>query len=216
MPNGNSQGSHPAHDRDWLDYLKIAAEIIGLGFLIAYTVYAGLQWSEMKRATDSSREIFTVGRRPWLGIDGVPTMAQNDRGGWIIESRTKNFGFSVGLHYVFATNPIIGGYSGDLTEPIDAACRMGENLTLGGNGLNEAHPVDHGYTVFPGNSMKNQAQSVGGDGGVIFIGCLSYLDEFSKIGHDPVVHRTPFCYNIRRPVFIGEEMTPCFSVKPPD
>jgi hypothetical protein len=68
--------------RDWLDYVKFAAEIIGLLVLIAYTTFAALQWCQMKRATDLAQkanadawllanranQTAIDSERPWVGI----------------------------------------------------------------------------------------------------------------------------------------------------
>ncbi len=52
----------PAHDkpacqkkRDWLDYIKFWAEILGLGVLIVYTAFTALLWRENKKAADAAK-----------------------------------------------------------------------------------------------------------------------------------------------------------------
>lgn len=59
-PSPSHQKKSHKPDRDWLDYVKFAVEVLGLTFLILYTVYAGLQWCEFRRANNIAQRSLTL------------------------------------------------------------------------------------------------------------------------------------------------------------
>jgi hypothetical protein len=64
-PSSNTKTHKPNRDR--LDYVKFGVEVVGLGFLIAYTVYAGLQWGAMKGQLTELRQQTTLTRQQVVG-----------------------------------------------------------------------------------------------------------------------------------------------------
>lgn len=61
-PTPSSRTETANTNRDWFDYVKFAAEIVGLAVVIAYTVFSALQWltmndtlKEIKQQTSSTR-----------------------------------------------------------------------------------------------------------------------------------------------------------------
>lgn len=84
-------------DRDWLDYVKFAVEVVALGFLIAYTVYAGLQWCAMLDSNKISRAANIVGQRAFVFVPEPPqidaaTDAQTGGNGWAFTYQMQNSG----------------------------------------------------------------------------------------------------------------------------
>jgi hypothetical protein len=63
--------------RDVWDYAKLIAEFVGLGFLIAYTIFAGQQVREMRRAARLSKDQFRADQRPWIYADGHVEKGEN-------------------------------------------------------------------------------------------------------------------------------------------
>jgi hypothetical protein len=58
QPPPSESSNHPAKekDRDLLDYVKFGAELLGLGVLIAYTIFSGLQACIMNRTLDEIKK----------------------------------------------------------------------------------------------------------------------------------------------------------------
>lgn len=48
--------------RDWLDHIKLWAEMVGLLVLIAYTTFAGLQWKANEKAADAAKTAATAAK----------------------------------------------------------------------------------------------------------------------------------------------------------
>ena len=53
---------------DGWDYTKLIAEFLGLGFLIAYTIFAGQQVCQMRKANRISKDQFRVDQRPYVWL----------------------------------------------------------------------------------------------------------------------------------------------------
>jgi len=99
--------------RDWFDYVKFGAEIIGLGVLIAYTTFAALQWCEMKKATKATQTAaqaaadsvkttqkqLELSARPWitfrLGVTGPFEFDGKGTAHLKLRITVKNIGHSI-------------------------------------------------------------------------------------------------------------------------
>ncbi len=107
-------------EKDGWDRVKFWAEMLGLLVLVAYTTFAALQWCEMKKAVKAAQganqiasDNLTISQRPWLGVDGIPTIVVPLKVNKLTEDQAKldssvavsvkNFGNSpalgVGVHF---------------------------------------------------------------------------------------------------------------------
>lgn len=68
-PHCDSKPCKP--NRDWLDYVEFAMGIVGLGFLIAYTVYAGLQWCAMRESNRINNAALVATERAYVSVTGL-------------------------------------------------------------------------------------------------------------------------------------------------
>jgi hypothetical protein len=112
--------------RDGWDYSKMIAEFVGLGFLIAYTIFAGQQVSQMRRANKISRDTFNAANRPYVGPNtftvqygwtdakGVSQHSHERRTEatrLIFDMQIKNFGPVPGTNYINSSRAFLGNKS---------------------------------------------------------------------------------------------------------
>jgi len=202
-------------DRDWLDYIKFAAELIGLCILLAYTTFAALQWSEMRKAAkaaEGANEIanknLTLSQRPWLGVDGTPRLLEPVEFTKVAGGETnvkftmgftiKNFGNQPALHVGFHAVPeTVENFT--TTERYLQAFQATANATCGmADSFTRPEPRDAGATgpyIFPNNTFTEiDHNTVRGGPNTNFdwrfqiIGCIAYVDPNNG------VHHTRFCF----------------------
>lgn len=77
-PSGNPIPGQPK--RDWFDYSKFALQAIGLLVLIAYTIYAGLQWSQMRKAVKAAED---------ANVNAQRAFSETDRATLVIDTPTE-------------------------------------------------------------------------------------------------------------------------------
>ncbi len=58
-------------EKDWRDKIKFGAEMVGVAFLIAYTVFAGQQVCQMRRANKIAHDALVASQRPWVTMTDV-------------------------------------------------------------------------------------------------------------------------------------------------
>jgi len=187
--NGESISHKP--DRDWLDYVEFVVEIVALAFLIAYTVYAGLQWCEMRKSTKTAQETLVRSQRPWLVNDGPATyeigqyFKEQDLTGVTFTFQVKNFGPSPGLGVGEGIQPSIRT-SGDTHEFDDArkkACQVADGMVSVSS-----------QTIFPQQTISYSnsefISNLGNRKVVLFYGCIAYRDQFDT---KHTTHHTTFC-----------------------
>jgi hypothetical protein len=211
--------------KKWTKRAVIAASV--------YAAVAALQWFQMREATGAADQSAKAARaaarvaqrqlelsqRPWLAVANSPSLGQNDKHAWIIDFEIQNFGHSPALHISPNTSLGFAPFSGNLEVLIGARCSEGEEWTLGIFGKESTmnpRPESLGYTIFPGTHIYLKQTVGNAESSVTFYGCLTYLDQFADPSNRKGVHHTPYCYNARQPFFVGQKMTPCFTVKPPD
>jgi hypothetical protein len=221
----NARKDHRERRKLWIEFATLLAVVI-------YAAAAFWQGCEMRKAAVAAkksadtaqesnritRNALELGQRPWLAFGGSPTINKRGKNIWYIDFEIQNFGHSPALHSSPNTNLVFAPFSGDLSALISVTCSRGENVTLGTIGKRPPNVPreETGYTVFPG--VPIQLKQTVGDAktAVTFYGCLTYLDQFADPGDRKAIHHTPYCYNAREPLFVGERMEPCFTVNPPD
>ncbi len=202
----------------WAAWCAFAAAFI-------YAWLAAFQLREMRKATNAAqasaevaRDTLILAQRPWVGIDGIPTIKQNDRGVWLAELHIRNYGLSPGLHSVPTAERVLAPFSGDLAGMEKLECEEGEGLTTGRLGVAPGRVAQNGYTIFPGPTSLKIRETIGNPGSSATIyGCITYMDEFAKPGDKTVtIHHTPYCYFARQPFRAGKETEACFAGLPAD
>jgi hypothetical protein len=185
-------------------------QIFSLVFLVIYAGVTVLIWFSTKTAAEAAKsaartahdELVKV-NRPWVGIDGTPTLLQIKIGQSIeadILATVKNFGTAPALHVnMIAMVPayLKGQIMSDVIKRADATmCALVENQSRPPKDeRNFFDPL--GPYIFPANSIQEKLSSRSGPGqGQIgtelsfdIIGCISYVDQFNE-----VVHHTHFCF----------------------
>ena len=155
--------------RDWLDYVKFSAEIIGLIVLIFYTTFAALQWcanekaaSAAKSAADTAAKSMEIGNRPWVKIKHrVISPLKFDIGGRMgsplalmkVEDTIENVGQSVALN-VLSWEDVIPM---DIGVPSTITARNHQAQWCDAN----RHPDPHGlsgYILFPHDPLVEQSE----------------------------------------------------------
>ena len=145
--------------RDVWDWVKFAAEIVGIGVVIVYTTIAALQWCEMKKANTTAQESLQAQTRPWIGIEGnkVAPVASPEYAWspalpyptvWVTLSYSiKNYGTGPGFRQRewFKVIPVsdVGGYSPTFPDE----CAMAETHQPASD------KAEMGYVIFTGASI---------------------------------------------------------------
>jgi hypothetical protein len=218
-------------EKDWRDKVKFWAELVGLAFLIAYTIFAGLQWCEMRKAAnaakganEAAREALIRSQRPWVGITEAPTITRilNEERiiGLQVTFWVKNYGPSpaIYLNLVPGGMPVAGDPG---PAPTVLECKIAEDYAKGHiakemrNGkLSPIGVPAEGFTVFPNERLDirpiasydrpNNPKSY-----FTFYGCVAYGDQFGKS-----IHHTPFCCQSTNPLHdaaVGQSLIACMT-----
>jgi hypothetical protein len=211
--NGQSKSHKP--DRDWLDYVKFVVEVIGLGFLIVYTVYAGLQWRESKKAAKAAESAATTASnelelsdRPWLRVE-----ADAKNGLMFVNGRQASFMLTLSIKNVGKS--IAKGIQVDAkivpTDPgmplvTDAAQRQGQlcdHPMLTPIGAFDLFPSDNpterqiDVSALPSEIAAQSVKATFPNGsshdivGFYVFGCVTYRSSFGNS-----YHQTRFSYHL--------------------
>lgn len=58
------------------DYVLLGVQIVGVAFLIAYTIFAGFQWCAMRKANRIAQDALITQTRPWVNIEEMALQEQ--------------------------------------------------------------------------------------------------------------------------------------------
>jgi|SRR5579864_2799018 len=228
--------SHPSYKitcekkRDVWDWIKFAAEIVGIGVVITYTSIAALQWCEMKRANRLTKQALgqaqtqmRISVRPWVGITDEPNAIQttpikfDGQGNASIKYRVSVRNYSTyGVQNVMAIGNLV------VTEDLNRVRREMDALC----GDNFVGHLDMGDVVFPGKqqlltesgSIFNRSEmgsSKKFEGW--FVGCIGYRDQFKFLYHTRFIywlndtHGRPIEFDPTPNTQIGGAFVPYFS-----
>jgi hypothetical protein len=152
-------------------------------------------------------EAAIASNRPWVGIEGIPTVRKGSKY-WYIAFSVKNFGFSPALRAVPSSGVENVTTTEEVNKAVERHCALGENLTISGE--DSGGPSgERGYVLFPGKiaQLQTAATPSNQQTPVYFVGCATYLDQFGK----RPVHHTRFCYFAETPLAANKPMFPCFA-----
>lgn len=191
-------------EKDWHDKVKFWIEIVGLGFLIAYTittvVYACIthrMWIEMQTQTKIQRDTGINTVRAWVGLDVPITLDaienQSARVVIIGHYSIKNFGHGPAFKVVqfgnfVGTNESMEIQTREANSSCDGPVKFATGTVPVGGEMKQPPPF--GYVLFPDKWNNYPIQFQGPQDTVLhlrFIGCVAYIDQFKT------VHWTRFC-----------------------
>jgi hypothetical protein len=160
--------AHPRYEiscdkkRDGWDYAKAVGELIGLGFLIAYTVFTGLMYCVNKKAADAAKSAaetaasqLELSERPWVDaqilLNGPLTF--NINGASIpLKLSLRNTGHSPAMFVAISTLPSVASKTDNAVPYREQACKDATRVS--------ATMPDFGITLFP-NVTFEQRYEVG-------------------------------------------------------
>jgi len=189
--------------KDWRDKVKFWAELVGLLFLIAYTVttiiYARIthhQWKELQEQTRIQRNTGINSERAWVGLDGPIVLdgIATESSGVSIKGHysIKNFGhgpaFKVIQAGLFIQQTTLEIEKREADFWCDSSVKFATGTVPVGGELKQPPPF--GYTLFPGQGKDYPIEYEGPTATLNFlqfVGCVAYIDQFKA------VHWTRFC-----------------------
>jgi hypothetical protein len=175
-----------------------------------YAAFAGWTLYEIHsgaKDTHTLAKAAVASNRPWVGIDGTPTVRQESER-WYIGFSIKNFGLSPALPAVLSSGAVNVTATEEVNKAGEGYCTVGETLTTSGED-SSGPSGEQGYVLFPGKIALLQTAAVQGkqQNVVSLIGCATYFDQFGK----RPVHHTRFCYYTKTPLVADKPMFPCFA-----
>jgi hypothetical protein len=191
--------------RDWIDKTTLGLEAFGLLVLIVYTVATMAIWCANKNAADAAKSAadtahaaLVKGNRPWVGVDGSPSLLEPLLIGNSVNAKIhfvlKNVGTSPALHVnVSAVVPAYetGGLD-ELQRVANAMCASADDSSK------PLHGEAIGPYIFPADTIPRNIGSQSGPGipkpvhaelSFNIIGCIAYLDQFQE-----AIHHTRLCF----------------------
>jgi len=183
--------------------------ILGLLYLYAYLQATKKSANAAEQSARVAKDTLVTINRPWIGIEGIPTVRKNSEH-WYIDFSVKNFGNSPALYAV----PLSGlvTTAEEVNKALERYCTEGEKRTSSGED-NSGPLGEHGYVLFPDKIAQLQtplqtAAMLGNQQNIAsFVGCVTYVDQFGK----RPVHHTSFCYSAKTPLVADKPMFACFE-----
>ena len=134
-----------------------------------------------KNAAETARDALVRVQRPWVGLDGSPTI-ETTPDWYSYSARLKNFGIAPALKVgVSIRRPT----TDDFQKEMDKTCEEAK-----------AHPFTY---IMPGQPYPYRTPHsfyLGGDNSVRLVGCVTYFGQFGGLDF----HRTPFCFTSGVPI----------------